>query len=61
MKKYRDIAFVAAHDSATFLDKLQKNIDEFQKQGYEVEVQYASAGGQLTALIMSYENPKIML
>jgi len=55
MKKYRDIAFVAAFDSATFLDKLQQNIDEFQRQGYEVEVQYAPAGAQLAALIMSYE------
>lgn len=55
MKKYRNIAFVAAYDSGTFLDKLQKEIDESQKQGYEVEVQYAPTGGQLTALIMSYE------
>jgi len=54
-KKYRDIAFIAAYDSATFLDKLQKNIDEFQKQGYEVEVQYSPTNGQLSALIMSYE------
>lgn len=55
MKKYRDIACIAAYDSATFLDKLQKNIDEFQKQGYEVEIHYGPTSAQLTALIMSYE------
>lgn len=55
MKKYRDIAFVAAYNSETLLDKLNNTIDEFQKQGYEVEVQYTPANGQLTALIMSYE------
>lgn len=56
MKKYRDIAFCAAFDSDMFLDKLNKIIDNFQKQGYEVEVQYTPAGGQLTALIFSYVN-----
>lgn len=55
MKKYRDIACIAAYDSETFLNKLEKNIDEFQKQGYEVEVHYAPTPGQLTALIMSYK------
>ena len=54
MKKYRDIAFVTGYDSGMFLDKLQKNIDEFQKQGYEVEVQYNPTNGQLTELVMSY-------
>ena len=54
MKKYRDIAFVAAFDSKTLLDKLNHTINEFQKQGYEVEVQYEPTGGQLTALVMSY-------
>lgn len=55
MKKYRAIAFVTAFDSGTLLDRLQKEINEFQEQGYGVEVQYAPAGGQLAALIMSYE------
>lgn len=55
MKKYRDIALVAAYNSETLLDKLNHTIDEFQKQGYEVEVQYAPTSAQLTALVMSYE------
>ena len=55
MKKYRDIAFIAAYDSKILLDKLNHTIDEFQKDGYEVEVQYAPTNGQLTALIMSYK------
>ena len=55
MKKYRDIAFITAFDSETFLDKLNHTIDEFQKQEYEVEIQYAPTGGQLTALVISSE------
>ena len=55
MKKYRDIAFITAYDSTTLLEKLNHTIDEFQKQGYEVEVHYAPTPGQLTALIMSYK------
>ena len=56
MKKYRDIAFCASFESEIFLDKMNKTIDNFQKQGYEVEVHYTPAGGQLTALIFSYIN-----
>lgn len=54
MKQYRDIAMCVAYDSDTFLNKLNKTIDDFQKQGYEVEIQYAPANGQLTALVFSY-------
>ena len=56
MKKYRDIAFCASFDSETFLDKMNKTINDFQQQGYEVEVHYAPTSGQLTALIFSYIN-----
>ena len=55
MKNYKEIAFIAAYDSETLLDKLNHTIDEFQKQGCEVEVHYAPTNGQLTALIISYE------
>lgn len=54
MKKYRDIAMCVAYDSGMFLDKLNKTIDDFQKQGYEVEIHYAPTNGQLTALVFSY-------
>lgn len=56
MKKYRDIAFCTAFNSGIFLDKLNKTIDDFQKQGLEVEVQYSPTSGQLTALVFSYTN-----
>ena len=55
MKQYRDIAMCVGYNSETFLDKLNKTIDDFQKQGCEVEVHYAPTNGQLTALVFSYK------
>lgn len=55
MKRYISAHIVTAHDSDTFLVKLNETITFFQDSGLNVEIQYSVNNIQLTALVSAYE------
>ena len=54
-KFYEDMHLVCGKSSEDFMKKLSKAIDDYQLDGYQVEVQYALNNNLLTALILAYK------
>ena len=56
MKKYQHLYLIGDNNPDAFLDQLNESIINFQKQGYEVEVQYSAVAHTMTALLLMYTN-----
>lgn len=54
MKKYYEAYFVYGESVDAFLKKLCEIINNYQNNGYQVDIQYALSNGLPTALVLSY-------
>ena len=54
-KLYEDMHFVCGKSSEEFMKNLSKAIDDYQLDGYQVEVHYALNDSLLTALVLAYK------
>ena len=54
-KLYENMHLISEKSSEDFLEKLSKVIDDYQLDGYQVEVQYALNNCLLSALVLAYK------
>lgn len=58
MKVIYATALVTQPYADTFLDNINKHIDNYQIAGYDVEIQYKPFGNYHSALIIAYKEKK---
>lgn len=53
-KTYEKINFTSDENSVEFIKKLSKVIENYQNDGYQVDVQYGMSNAVITALVLAY-------
>lgn len=53
-KTYEKINFTSDKNTVEFTKKLSKVIEDYQKDGYQVDVQYGMNNMVVTALVLAY-------
>lgn len=54
MKKYYEAYFVCGESVSAFLEKFSEIINNYQNNGYQVDIHYALSNGLPTALVLPY-------
>lgn len=54
-KKYEELSHISHNDGNAFADLVSQRIDQYQKKGCQVEVQYQHSFSHFSALILGYK------